>query len=466
VSKPLKNIVALIITLAFSQLAVADIFWFVRNSDGSTNWQYVANFSSSILIIAVSITALRLFFSRRQVRRYNKELEEIRTQLELRVKERTATLEDEVAEHRDTTARLLSSESYITSILRSMPLMLVGLNKENQITQWNQRAEEISGIASSAVMGVDLWQAYPTITITPQQIKQAQDDNRTLTIKYSQRGQYHFDITIYPLQNQLETGVVILIDDVTQRVHNETLLIQRDKMSSMGEMASTMAHDINIPLRAILKDVQTVRLGLTDEPIDGMGLSELLEDAMIRGQQATSVISNLVDYSGSGGGQKTMADMRDIVNHSVELANDVLAVMAGIRFRDIKVNIDYADDVPELACYITELQQVFLSLFRHSCYALGKIDDLDHSPEIDIEVTKFYENLWVRIHHNGRGISMDDQKTIFEPFAADGDANGSYDAGKRLSFSHFIITEQHQGQIAVTSDPDVGTTFHIQLPLQ
>jgi signal transduction histidine kinase len=122
--------------------------------------------------------------------------------------------------------------------------------------------------------------------------------------------------------------------------------------------------------------------------------------------------------------------------------------------------------VPELACYITELQQVFLSLFRHSCYALGKVDDLDHSPEIDIEVTKFYENLWVRIHHNGRGISIDDQKTIFEPFAADGDANGSYDAGKRLSFSHFIITEQHQGQIAVTSDPDVGTTFHIQLPLQ
>lgn len=464
--KLFNPVVALFTVLTYSPLAAADIFWFVRNSDGSTNWQYVANFSSSLLLIAVSITALRLFFSRRQARRYNNELEEIRTQLELRVKERTATLEDEVAEHRGTAARLLSSESYITSILRSMPLMLIGLNKQNQITQWNQRAEEISGIASSAVLGLDLWQAYPTITITPQQIKQAQDDNKTLTIKYSQRGQYHFDITIYPLRNQLETGVVILVDDVTQRVHNETLLIQRDKMSSMGEMASIMAHDINIPLRAILKDVQTVRLGLTDEPIDGMGLNELLEDAMIRGQQATSVISNLVHYSGSGGGHKVMADMKDIVNHSVELANDVLSVMAGLRFRDIHIKIDYADDVPEIACYITELQQVFLSLFRHSCYALGKVDDLERSPEINIEVTKFYENIWVRIQHNGRGISLEDQKTIFEPFAADGDANGSYNAGKRLSFSHFIITEQHQGHIAVTSDPDVGTTFHIQLPIQ
>ena len=62
------------------------MFWFVRNDDGSTNWQYVANFSSGILIIALSLTILRLFFTRRQVRQYNRELEEIRTQLELRVK--------------------------------------------------------------------------------------------------------------------------------------------------------------------------------------------------------------------------------------------------------------------------------------------------------------------------------------------------------------------------------------------
>ena len=47
-------------------------------------------------------------------------------------------------------------------------------------------------------MGMDLWEAYPTITISPAQVQQAQDDNETLTIKYSQRGQYHFDITIYP----------------------------------------------------------------------------------------------------------------------------------------------------------------------------------------------------------------------------------------------------------------------------
>jgi PAS domain S-box-containing protein len=466
VLKPLTSVALSLLTLLFSQAATADVFWFVRNEDGSTNWQYVANFSSGILFIAVSITALRLFFSRRQARRYNNELEEIRTQLELRVKERTATLEAEIGEHRSTTARLRSSEAYITSILRSMPLMLIGLNKQNRITQWNHRAEEISGMASDTVLGKDLWDTYPTISVTPMQIQQALDDNETLTIKYSQRGQYHFDITIYPLQDQVDTGVVILVDDVTQRVQNEIMLVQRDKMSSMGEMASIMAHDINIPLRAIIKDVKDVRQDLTDEPIDAEGLSEVLEDAVIRGQQATSIIDNLVNFSGSGGGDKTEANMVDVIDHSVELANDVLSVMPGLRFKDVKVNIDCPEDVPEIPCYITEMQQVFLSLFRHSCYALGRVDDDEHSPIINIEVTVFYDNLWVRIQHNGRGISLEEQKTIFEPFAADGDANGQYDAGKRLSFSHFIIVEQHQGQIAVTSDPDVGTTFHIQLPLR
>jgi len=461
----IKKCTALILPL-FSQGAAADVFWFVRNNDGSTNWQYVANFSSGILVIVLSLTALWLFFTRLQANRYNRELEEIRTQLELRVKERTATLETEIVGHRLTTGRLRSSEAYINSILRSLPLMLIGLNKENRITQWNHRAEEISGMASKSVMGQDLWEAYPSITISPQQIEQALDENKTLSIKYSQRGQYHFDITIYPLPGDGETGVVILLDDVTQRVKNETMLIQRDKMSSIGEMASIMAHDINIPLRAIIKDVKEVRKDLTDEPIDKEALREVLEDAVIRGQQATSVIDNLVNFSGGGGGEKSDLNMLDAIHHSVELANDVLSVMSGVRFKDIKVNIDCADDIPEIPCYVTEIQQVFLSLFRHSCYALGKVDDADHNPVINIEVTKFYDNLWVRIQHNGRGISLEEQKTIFEPYAADGDPNGNYNAGKRLSFAYFIITEQHQGQIAVTSAPDVGTTFHIQLPLK
>lgn len=466
-----KSVFAMVLILT-SPLASADIFWMFRESDGTTNWQYIANFSSSVLIIALAITAIRLFFSHRQAHKYNRQLEEIRTELELRVDERTATLREsnsaleiEIGKHRKTTRQLKHSEAYINSILQSMPLMLIGLDKNNKVTQWNHRAEAISGVSADQAQGSDLWEIYPSISITPEQVKQTQEEGETLTIKYSQRGQYHFNITIYPLEKDSRTDVVILLDDVTQQVNNETMLIQRDKMSSMGEMASVMAHDINIPLKAIIKDIKTVRQNLTD-PVDREGISELLEDAVIRGQQATSVISNLINFSSSGGGERTIASIPSIIDHSIELASDVLSVTAGLRFSDIKINVDYADNLQDIPCFITEMQQVMLSLFRYSCYALDKVDDLDHNPQINIEVTIFYDNLWIRIQHNGRGISLEEQKTIFEPYNSQISEVDKSDGDQRLSFSHFIITEQHQGQIAVTSDPDIGTTFHIQLPLE
>jgi PAS domain S-box-containing protein len=466
----LKNIAALFV-LFFSQIATADVFWFLRQEDGNTNWQYVANFSSGILIVALSITAIRLAFTRRAARRYNRDLEESTATLDNAnglLQQSNNALEAEVTEHRDTTTKLRLSESYITNILRSMPLMLIGLNKNGDITQWNSRAEEISSLPSDKVLGKNLWQAYPTIAVTPEQIKQAQDEDKTLTLKYSQRGQYHFDITIYPLHDQLETGVVIMVDDVTQRVQSENMLVQRDKMSSMGEMASVMAQDINIPLQAILKDLQTVRLDLTEEHIDPVGIHELLDDALIRGRQAASVVNNLVSFSDASAGEKQLANITEVMDHSVELAADVLSVTKGLRFKDVVINHNYADELPQLRCHVPELQQVFLSLFRYSCYALGKIEDPAHTPSINIEISEFYDAIWVRIQHNGMGMTTEEQQLLFEPFFASShataDSEDQSSAGERLSFAQFIIAEQHQGKIAVTSDINIGTTFHIQLP--
>ena len=220
-------------------------------------------------LIALSFTVVRLLLSRREARRYNRELELIRNELEERVRERTANLDEsnrllqeantllegEISQHRETTSLLRSSEAYITNILRSMPLMLIGLNTQMQVTQWNRAAEKITGIASDTALGQNLWEAYPVITVLPQQIQEVLDSQTRMTLKQSHRGHYHFDVTIYPLTEQIDTGVVILIDDVTQRIQAENKLIQRDKMSSMGELAATMAHDINTPLQRILREI-------------------------------------------------------------------------------------------------------------------------------------------------------------------------------------------------------------------
>lgn len=464
-----------------SQPASASIIEYFREEDGHTNWQYVANWSSGILIVLLSITVLTLFFSRRQAHQANKALEAIRQELEERVRERTATLDEsnrllqeanqllqgEIAQHRETANRLRNSESYIRDILSSMPLMLIGLTSDGLITQWNRRAEEITGIPATKALGTNLWQTYPTITLSQQQVKRSLQEKQPLTIKHSQRGQYHFDITIYPLREQAETGAVILVDDVTQHILAANMLIQRDKMSSMGELAATMAHDINPPLHQILTDVQTVKEALQQQPPSSVEtITQLMDEADANGKQALAIIQNLLDFARSRGGERHQASIIDIIEHSLQLAKDVLSVPSGLHFRDISIERHYNQNLPDIPCYATELQQVFLSLFRHACHALGQVQKAGHTPIIRIQVMVCYDMLWIKVQHNGVGITNEEQQYIFEPFFTHTPGKAEdYDAGKRLSFSHFIITEQHQGQLAVTSDLNVGTTFHLQLPL-
>ena len=470
-----------------NQTANAALFDAFNNPDGHTNWQYVANWSSGILILLLSITAVKLVRTLGQARRANLALEEIRNDLEIRVEERTATLNEsnqlllesnhslghEIEQHKQTTALLRSSEAYIQNILSSMPLMLIGLNQAGEITQWNRFAQDVSGIKTEAALGKNLWETYPTITVSPGQVSKALEKNEPSIIKHNQRGSYYFSITIYPLQQQIEPGVVILIVDETKRVQAENGLIQRDKISTMGELASTMAHDISLPLDTILQDVQTAREQLAkdwqqhlqDENSGFAKLDTLLTDAADHGQQALSIISNLLAFARAGSDKKQPADIKEIMDHTLTLAADMLSA-PGLKFRDITIKRDYQTSLPMIPCYPSELQQVFLSLLRHSCHALGEVEREDHKPTIKIHISECYDALWIKIQHNGNGLGNEEQQHIFEPFFGNGTTAKEYDAGKRLSFSHFIITEHHQGQMALTSDLNVGTTFHMQIQVE
>ena len=158
--------------------------------------------------------------------------------------------------------------------------------------------------------------------------------------------------------------------------------------------------------------------------------------------------------------------MVDLMENTLQLAGDVLSVPEQLRFKDIEIVRNFQEDIPEIPCFEAEMQHVFLSLLRHACDALRNTDHPERAPKIKIQMIVSYDNLWIRIHHNGLGLNNEEQMYLFEPFFRKNSPDGKYDASKRLSFPYFIISEQHQGQMAVTSDLNVGTTFHIQLPLK
>lgn len=465
--------------------ALIDLF---KDQTGATRWQYVANFSSGVLIILLSVVTLNLFLSRRQARRANRELERIRDDLERRVQERTATLneynqllkdtnrllEGEIAEHRDTTARLQASDAYITSILESMPLVLIGLDRQNVVTHWNRLAEMVSGVDRDSARGKNLWEAYPAIPLDPKKLAEVVERGKPATIKHSQRGQYYYEITIYPVRSSAELGVVILLEDATQRRLSENRLIQRDKMSSMGELASLMAHEIELPLKRILDTIESVGESLqhyrlkhesVDAASDLQHSAELLAEAKQYGDRTIDIINNLLDFSREYGDNKRVVYMPDLLEHTLELAGNLVAEPSGLRFRDITVEKRYADDLPNVPCYVSEMQHVFLSLFRHCLSAMGKVKREGYEPRLRLELAFHYDALWIKVQHNGVGLTGEEQNHLFEPYYVESSGAGVAEAGRRLSFSYFILTEHHKGQIAITSDVNIGTTFHIQLQL-
>ncbi|WP_432698427.1 two-component system sensor histidine kinase NtrB [Marinobacterium sp. YM272] len=457
-------------------LFAADLFAPFKDEAGDTKWQYVANFSSGVLIILLTLVVIILSVTWRRARRYNVALEEIRTHLEQRVRERTAKLEREVSEHVITTKMLKASQSYIQNILSSMPLVLVGLDRQGNITHWNSRAEQISGISSEEAIGQNLWSIYSDITVSPRHIEQALEKGEAITLRHSQPGSYHFDITVYPLENYSEPGVVILVDDVTKRVIAENMLIHHDKLSSMGELATTMASDINTPLQGILFDLRSFQGVLesgkllppgTENSPESAHLQELLKSASESGRKVESIIRNLLQFARGRSDKPQEANVIDIMEHAIEQARDVLVEPDTFPFTAVEIKRDYQDDVPMIPCYVTELQQVFLSLMRHAYQAMTQKQAAGYRPIINIFIGENYDALSIRIEHNGTGLTDEEQMYLFEPYVQSSDSieQAATGAGKRLSLPYFVITEQHQGHMAVTSDPETGSTFHIQLEL-
>ncbi len=478
---------ALLTLLCSPALAFAiDLF---KDEHGKRNWQHLANTTGSILLILLTIVSVYLFIARRRLAQTNRELTNIRNELEVRVQERTATLdqsnqlliksnqllEKEISQHVITTEQLRSSESYIKDILTSMPLMLVGLDKNGCVTQWNKQVEEVSGITAEDALGKTLWEAYPQMTVHPEHVQQAIEHNRTIHLKQSLRSLYHYDIIIYPLQ--AEAGVVILVDDVTKQISAENLLIHNDKLSFMSELASTMAHDINLPLQALMMDLKRFQRIISNRNVSEtqqdansdqtQKLDTIINDMSDKTEQVSTIISNLLVFARSRKGTKQMADIVEVMENTITLANEVISVSDGLPFNQIRLERNFEKNLPLVPCYVTELQQVFLSLFRHASRALAqKEKEPGFEPLIKIILSESYDNLWIKIQHNGLGLTSEEQMNLFEPVFTGKSAAQDFDAGQRLSFSHYIVTEQHEGYMTVTSDVVLGSTIHIQLPIR
>jgi len=375
----------------------------------------------------------------------------------------------------------------LSNIIDSMPSALIGVDAQMRVTQWNRAAEQMFGISTAKAIGLRVDLACVPLAAEIDCIRTALQQERierSLKLTMKVDGAERFvDVTSYPLIGDGVEGAVVLIDDVTERARMEDMMVQSEKMLSVGGLAAGMAHEINNPLAGILQNVQVLRnrlkpelpanlraakkIGVAMEQIQAYaterGLFAMMDSVMESGQRAAKVVENMLSFSRKSDSSYAPHDMSELLDQSVELAGNDYDLKKKYDFRQVEVVREYPPGLPMVACEKPQIQQVVINLLRNACQAMtSQSGTAPH--RITLRLRQDGERVCIEVEDNGPGMSMEVRKRVFEPFFTT-KAN-RVGTGLGLSVSYFIITENHCGSMSVESSPGKGTCFTLCLPIR
>lgn len=260
--------------------------------------------------------------------------------------------------------------------------------------------------------------------------------------------------------------VLTTLLDITARRRAEIELRQKEKevadarehlthmarLSTMGEMAAGIAHEINQPLAAISTYAQGCKRMLDNGLTDARELSEPLEKMATQALRAGEVIRRLRSFIKKSASELELIDANELV------AEVVLLAEVDSRKHGIPVSLHLADGLPEVRVDPVQLQQVLLNLIRNA------LEAMENSPRerARVDVYTAQEDngqISIRVVDAGPGLSEDALRRVFDPFFT----TKVTGMGMGLSISHSIITA-HGGQLTAYNNPNgIGATFVVLL---
>jgi len=395
--------------------------------------------------------------------------------------------QQELEQRKKAEAELLRLRNYLSNIINSMPSTLIGVDLDGNITQWNDRAEQVSGFSKENVVGKPLVQVIPRFALEVERMHDAIRNRRkeeSLKRCCHEKGETRYeDIIIYPLITNGIEGAVIRIDDVTDRVRLEQMMVQSEKMMSVGGLAAGMAHEINNPLAAILGyshnikkrvfgDLRKNRVvaeecGISLEDVQNYlkkrDIYKMIDGIHQSGERAATIVSNMLSFSRKSEKHLGMYDLSELLDKTLELAANDYDLKKHYDFRKIEIERDYAPDMPLVHCEGNEIQQVFLNLLRNGAEAMAEKDYGLEAPRFFLRVRSENDMAVVEVEDNGPGMEEYVRKRILEPFYTTKEVGKG--TGLGLSVSYFIIADQHGGSMDVQSEPGQWTRFTIKLPI-
>jgi PAS domain S-box-containing protein len=367
-----------------------------------------------------------------------------------------------------------------------MPSVLIGVDPWGYITVLNQPAEQVSGLSWEAAQGRFFGELFPQLESQFEQVRQAIHIGRpikTPRMTLEVQGELHYaDVMVYPLMADSASGAVIRVDDVTGRVRIESMMVQTEKMLSVGGLAAGMAHEINNPLGAILQGSQNILrridpsmtqnraaaeavgidLDRLHRYLERRGIPRFLEGIREAGTRAAKIVADMLSFSRGGESRFAPVEVEDLLETVLRLAASDYDLKKKYDFKRIAIERDYDPARRLVYCDKTEIEQVILNLLKNAAQAMTE----EGTPSPTITLCTRYEPDYVLIEVVDNGPGMDEKtlKRVFEPFFTTKDVGSG--TGLGLSVSYFIVTEQHNGRLSVRSKPGQGACFSIRLPLR
>jgi len=271
--------------------------------------------------------------------------------------------------------------------------------------------------------------------------------------------------------------------DLSETRRMQEIMIQTEKMVSVGGIAAGIAHEINNPLGIIVQSAQNLVLRTRPdfrrniEVAEGIGLDmALLEkymserkilsfvaDMQAAAVRAADIIRHMLDFSRRSESRRTACSVDVLVERAVELARSDYDLKKSYDFRKIEIIREFADGLRQVHCTETEIEQVLLNLLRNAAQALATSEPAE-SPRIVIRAANVESGVRIEVEDNGPGMAPAVQRRIFEPFYTT--KPPGVGTGLGLSVSYFIVTRGHGGRMWVESEPGAGAKFIVELPCE
>jgi two-component system sensor kinase FixL len=250
-----------------------------------------------------------------------------------------------------------------------------------------------------------------------------------------------------------------IIRDITDRKQSEEeihhireRLSQFGRLSTLGEMAAGLAHELNQPLTAIATYTQACQRLIESGNSDDAEILAALKKCDAQAQRAGDVIRRLRQFVQKRGQGRQEASCEELIHDIAALAE------IDARTHRIQLKFDIEKDLPNIMVDTVQVQQVILNLIRNGIDAM--VDTNDKNEAVSVSVKRHDdERIEIAVTDHGSGITAEAEKKIFQPFFTTKPSG----LGLGLAICQSIITS-HGGVLSFTKNPSGGTTFHFTLP--